>query len=73
MITPHHSFSTRIFLEDKKPAAKPGSRQPFAAAQPEDEVRDFWWFLRGARPARGAGRPRHSSPDEFPHQGDAHA
>ena len=46
MITSHHSFSTRIFLKET-PAVHASTVLP-AAEQPEN-LREFWWFLRGSQ------------------------
>ncbi len=45
MITSHHSFSTRIFLNET-PAAHASVVTP--AAEQADNLREFWWFLRNA-------------------------
>ena len=47
MITSHHSFSTRIFLNEVPgTAARPGPPVP---AENQENLREFWWFLRGSR------------------------
>ena len=46
MITSHHSFTTRIFLQ-QTPAAHAGPAQP--AANQTENLREFWWFLRSGR------------------------
>ena len=50
MITSHHSFSTRIFLKET-PAVH--SQVLPAAADTPDNLREFWWFLRGSQNAGG--------------------
>ncbi len=56
MITFHHSFSTRIFLEETPSAEREARRAQAAAAlaratdeaRTPNELREFWWFLRSA-------------------------
>ena len=48
MITSHHSFSTRIFL-DEPPAAHAGATHATADVNPPENLREFWWFLRSGR------------------------
>ena len=74
MISFHHSFSTRIFLNEKSSPERDARRAQAAAAlarakdepRTPNELREFWWFLRdgqGGSPAkhlegRAPARPR---------------
>ncbi|MEJ1971304.1 MAG: hypothetical protein WDM96_01905 [Lacunisphaera sp.] len=73
MISFHHSFSTRIFLnETSSPerAARRAAAGGTAAGAPAkeearaaNELREFWWFLRSAKgdgkmEGRAPARPR---------------
>jgi len=55
MITFHHSFSTRIFLDETSSAERDARRAQAAAtlaratkeeSRTPNELREFWWFLR---------------------------
>ena len=56
MISFHHSFSTRIFLNEASSPERDARRAAAAAAvarareeaQTPNELREFWWFLRSA-------------------------
>jgi hypothetical protein len=74
MISFHHSFSTRIFLDENVSAEREARRAQAAAAlsrakddaRTPNELREFWWFLRAGQGAssvkhqegRASGRPR---------------
>jgi hypothetical protein len=66
MISFHHSFSTRIFLDEKSSPERAARRaQAVAALKAEartpNELREFWWFLRSDRSdanAKMVGRTR---------------
>ena len=57
MISFHHSFSTRIFLDENVSAEREARRAQAAAAlsrakddaRTPNELREFWWFLRNGR------------------------
>jgi hypothetical protein len=61
MISFHHSFSTRIFLNNTTSPEREARRAQAAAAiarardepRTPNELREFWWFLRGDE---GAGK-----------------
>lgn len=48
MITSHHSFSTRIFLNEA-PAAHASAQTSAAASDQPENLKEFWWFLRSGR------------------------
>ena len=49
MLTSHHSFSTRIFLKET-PGAHAAANSPASAeARKQENLREFWWFLRGPK------------------------
>ena len=71
MISFHHSFSTRIFLDETSSPERDARRAKAAAAvgraredaRTPNELREFWWFLRAGNPAaqmedRASARPR---------------
>ena len=69
MISFHHSFSTRIFLDKTTSPERDARRAQAAAAlnrakdepRTPNELREFWWFLRGdEKPSGGRGRDRQS-------------
>lgn len=74
MLTPHHSFSSRIFLTDSKDAmSAPATERERKSV---GEIRDFWWFLRAGQMKqqdKTKGRPDRKRPPGFGHQGGAHA
>lgn len=57
MISFHHSFSTRIFLDENKSVEREARRAQAAAAlarakeeaRTPNELREFWWFLRAGQ------------------------
>ena len=57
MISFHHSFSTRIFLDETSSPERDARRAKAAAAiarakedaRTPNELREFWWFLRNGR------------------------
>jgi hypothetical protein len=68
MISFHHSFSTRIFLDENKSVEREARRAQAAAAlarakdeaRTPNELREFWWFLRagqGANKSLEGGTP----------------
>jgi hypothetical protein len=73
MITSHHSFSTRIFLQET-PAAHAGPAQSAAGTEQAENLREFWWFLRSGRgqvQVRATDRAQPAAA-AFPH-GEKHA
>jgi hypothetical protein len=70
MISFHHSFSTRIFLNetssperDARRAAAAGAGAAQSEAKAANELREFWWFLRSGKQdtnmeGRAPARPR---------------
>ncbi len=61
MITSHHSFSTRIFL-NQTPGGTADATQPATGAGPQENLREFWWFLRSGRgQVQGAGAVKPAS------------
>ena len=67
MISFHHSFSTRIFLNEtssperdarRAAAGKVGAGNAAQAeAKAANELREFWWFLRSGKQDPQAERP----------------
>ena len=59
MISFHHSFSTRIFLDKTTSPEREARRAQAAAAlnrakeepRTPNELREFWWFLRDGKKA----------------------
>jgi len=71
MITFHHSFSTRIFLDKTTSAEREARRAQAAAAlarakeepRTPNELREFWWFLHSGAGVKKSleGRALHST------------
>ena len=69
MISFHHSFSTRIFLDKTTSPEREARRAQAAAAltrateeaRTPNELREFWWFLRGDEKASAGWRGDHQS------------
>ncbi len=49
MITSHHSFSTRIFLNPPLAAHATAAKPAAGDVTPPENLREFWWFLRSGR------------------------
>ena len=71
MISFHHSFSTRIFLDKTTSPEREARRAQAAAAltrakedpRTPNELREFWWFLRDGQGAASAKKPEGRAPD----------
>jgi hypothetical protein len=71
MISFHHSFSTRIFLNEtsspERDARRAAASRTAAAAQGREEagapneMREFWWFLRSAKNPSGKPSSREAA------------
>jgi hypothetical protein len=70
MISFHHSFSTRIFLNEKSSPERDARRAKAAAAvaratdeaKAPNELREFWWFLRAGTKEQNLEGPRPCGP-----------
>ena len=69
MITFHHSFSTRIFLDKTTSPEREARRAQAAAAlarakeeaRTPNELREFWWFLHSGNGVSGGPSSREAA------------